>query len=71
MCYLDPEASFSFMKIAGLLLLVAGWLLVILAVVLLRTDASRAAFVFAGMGVQVLALVLVFRSHRPRHGGQS
>ena len=55
------------MKIAGLLLLVAGWLLAILAVVLLRTEASRAAFVLAGTGVQILALVLVFRGHRGAH----
>jgi hypothetical protein len=57
------------MKIAGLLLLLAGWLLVILAVLLLRTETSRSVFVLAGMGVQVLALVLVFRGH-PLSGGR-
>jgi len=58
------------MKIAGLLLLPAGWLLVILAVVLLRTETPRALFVLAGMGVQVLALVLVFRAHLPPRRGR-
>jgi hypothetical protein len=57
------------MKIAGLLLLVAGWLLTILAVILLRSETSRAAFVLAGMSVQVLAVVLVFRAHRLPRGG--
>ena len=56
------------MKIAGVLLLIAGWLLTILAVVLLRTEASRAAFVLAGLGVQVLALALLFRAHRSARG---
>jgi hypothetical protein len=58
------------MKIAGFLLLLAGWLLVLAAVVLLRAVGPRAAFVLAGLGVEALALVLVFRSHlspRGRH----
>lgn len=59
------------MKIAGVGLLVAGWLLAILAVLMLRTEASRAVFVLAGMGVQVLALVLIFRAHRPVRGGRA
>jgi len=58
------------MKIAGFLLLVAGWLLVLAAVVLLRAATPRAAFVLAGMGVEVLALVLVFRAHLERRGGR-
>lgn len=52
------------MRIAGMLLLVAGWALVVSAVVLLRTMAPRAAFMAAGLGVEVLGLVLVFRWHR-------
>lgn len=59
------------MKMAGLLLLAAGWLLVLAAIVLLRAAAPRAVFVLAGVGVQVLALVLVFRAHRLPHGGHS
>ena len=49
----------------------AGWLLAVLAVVLLRTEASRAAFVLAGIGVQVLAMVLVFRAHGAARGAHS
>jgi hypothetical protein len=59
------------MKIAGLLLLVSGWLLVLLAVVLLHAEAARAVFVLAGMGVQLLGLVLVFGTHRLRGEGRS
>jgi hypothetical protein len=55
------------MKIAGFLLLLAGWLLVLSAVVLLPAGEARAAFVLAGMAVEVLALVLFFRSHRIVH----
>ncbi len=58
------------MKIAGFLMLVAGWLLVLAAVVLLPAAAPQAAFALAGVGVEVLALVLVFRAHRARRGGQ-
>jgi len=51
------------MKLAGLLLLPAGWLLVVSALVLLVADAPRGAFVFAGVGVEILGLVLVARAH--------
>ena len=67
-CYVT-RYGFDFMKLAGLLLLLAGWLLVLTAVVLLPHDAaSQGAFVLAGMGVETLALVLLFRAHwvRPR-----
>ena len=59
------------MKMAGLLLLVAGWLLVLAAIVMLRAAAPRAAFVLAGVAVQGLALVLAFRAHRLPHGGHA
>ena len=61
--------GFDFMKLAGLLLLSAGWLLVLAALILLPpAAASQGAFVLAGMGVELLALTLLFRSHwtRPR-----
>ena len=51
------------MKLAGFLLLPAGWLLVLSAVVLLASPAPRTAFVLAGIAVEVLGLVLVVRTH--------
>ncbi|MGA2268929.1 MAG: hypothetical protein ABSH44_10720 [Bryobacteraceae bacterium] len=52
------------MRIAGFLLLLAGWGIVLSAVALLRPVSPIAGFVMAGTGVEVLGLVLVIRSHR-------
>ena len=51
------------MKLVSLLLLPAGWFIVLAAVVLLHPGASRGAFVLAGIGVQALGLVFLVRSH--------
>lgn len=52
------------MRIAGFLLLTAGWVIVTAALFLLSSLGPRAAFVFAGFAVQVLGLVFAIRSHR-------
>jgi divalent metal cation (Fe/Co/Zn/Cd) transporter len=52
------------MRIAGFLLLLAGWGIVLSAIALLRSSSPIARFVTAGTGVEVLGLVLVIRSHR-------
>ena len=57
-------SGYRFMKLAGFLLLPAGWLLVLAAIILLPAGSARPQFVLAGMAVEVLALVLMFRSHR-------
>lgn len=51
------------MKLAGFLLLLAGWAIVIFAVALLASAAQRVGFVLSGLGVEALGLVLAFRSH--------
>lgn len=51
------------MRFVGFLLMLSGWLLVLAAVVLLGSAGARGAFVFAGVAVEALGLVLVFRSH--------
>jgi hypothetical protein len=51
------------MKVAGFLLLLSGWILALAAIALLGAAGSRAAFLMAGIGVEVLGLVLVARSH--------
>jgi hypothetical protein len=57
------------MKFLGFLLLLAGWLLVLAAIVLLASPSSRASFVLAGIGVEGLGLTLVIRTHLiPRKG---
>lgn len=59
------------MKLAGFLLLVAGWVIVLTAVVLLSSSSARGGFVLAGLGVELLGLVLVARSHLRREGKAS
>jgi hypothetical protein len=51
------------MKVAGFLLLLTGWGLVLAALALLAKPGPRAVFVMAGMGVEVLGLVLAARGH--------
>ena len=51
------------MKVAGFLLLVAGWILVLAALVLLGAAGPRTAFLLAGVGVEILGLVLFARAH--------
>jgi len=55
------------MRLAGFFLLPAGWLLVLAAVVLLSPSPTQAAFSLAGMGVEILGLTLVVRSHLVPH----
>jgi hypothetical protein len=50
------------MKVGGFLMLLAGWFLVLAAIVLLPSPAMRAAFILAGVAVEVLGLILAFRS---------
>lgn len=51
------------MKLASFLLLVAGWAIVVSAVALLPAAGPRAAFVFAGVAVELFGLGLAVRSH--------
>ena len=51
------------MKLAGFLLLLAGWIIVAAAVILLLPENARAIFVLAGAGVEILGLTLVIRSN--------
>ncbi len=51
------------MKLAGLLLLVAGWAIVVAAVALLPSAGARAGFVLAGVAVELFGLALAIRAH--------
>jgi hypothetical protein len=51
------------MKVAGFLLLLSGWILVVAAIALLAATGPRSAFLLAGIGVEALGLALVARSH--------
>jgi hypothetical protein len=64
------EEFAGLMKIAGFLLLTAGWLLVLAAIVLLGSAGARSAFVLAGLGTEALGLTLAVRSHLSRGSGR-
>jgi hypothetical protein len=51
------------MKIAGFLLLTAGWAIVMAAVALLPSPGARVAFVLAGVAVELFGLALAVRAH--------
>lgn len=51
------------MKLIGCLLLLSGWFLVLAALVMLPGVMQRVAFVAAGVGVEVLGLVLLTRAY--------
>jgi len=57
------------MRLPGFLLLLAGWAIVLAAVALLRSTA-QGVFVVAGLGVQLLGLGFVVRSHVIPHGAK-
>jgi len=57
------------MKITGLLLMPSGWFIILAALVLLRTFFMQNLFIFAGIGVEILGLVLLTRGHLTVKGG--
>jgi hypothetical protein len=63
----SPRDGFG-MKLAGFLLLLSGWIIVIATLPLLPSSPMRAAFVLAGMGVELIGLSLVVHSHRVPKG---
>ena len=58
-----PRPGAFGMKFVGFLLLLAGWLLVLAAIVLLASAPSRTVFVLAGVAVEALGLTFVIHSH--------
>lgn len=59
------------MKITGLLMMPAGWFIVLTALVLLRPFLSRNLFIAAGIGVEIMGLILFTRAHLvPRRGNE-
>ena len=58
------------MKLLGFFLLLAGWILVIAAVLMLGQAAPRTIFILAGLGVEIVGLFLVARSHLLLRGGE-
>jgi hypothetical protein len=55
------------MRYAGFLFLSSGWVIVLAAVILLKS-AALAGFVLVGFALQLVGLTLVVRSHVIPHG---
>ena len=51
------------MKLASILWLLAGWGIVLSALLLLRSTPALIGFVMAGIAVELMGLFLMFRSH--------
>jgi hypothetical protein len=51
------------MKLLGFFLMLAGWAIVLTALVVLATQGARGVFVVAGIGVEATGIVLVIRGH--------
>jgi hypothetical protein len=56
------------MRLAGFLLLIAGWLLDLSAILMLTSLEARTGFVLAGIAVEILGFVVVARTHVPARG---
>ncbi|MGA8030282.1 MAG: hypothetical protein WB992_24325 [Bryobacteraceae bacterium] len=59
------------MRLAGFLLMLAGWVIALAAIALLASLPSRTCFVLAGMGIELLGLVFAARSHVRSRGAKS
>ena len=57
-------------RLAGLMLLVAGWLVLLFAIVLLSSTPLRYLFVIAGLLVESFGLVMVGMHHHTEAGGR-
>jgi membrane-bound ClpP family serine protease len=53
------------LRIAGIFLVLAGWILMLAAILMLSSLPLRTAFSLAGLAVQLLGLVLLARTHIP------
>jgi hypothetical protein len=56
------------MKLAGFLLLVSGWGIVVSTLPLLPSSPMRTAFVLAGMAVELIGLSLAVHSYKVPKG---
>lgn len=59
------------MRAVGFFLLVTGWAIVLAALAVIGSGVPLAAFVLSGVGVEILGLGLVIRSHLARRGEEA
>ncbi len=58
------------LRLAGFLLMPAGWVIVVTALMLLVSLPSRTCFVLAGVAIELLGLFLAARSHLSSRGAK-
>jgi hypothetical protein len=63
--FLENSRGGSPLKVASFFLLLSGWVLVVAALALLGSAPARMGFVMAGIGVEIVGVILVARSHLP------
>ena len=56
------------MKVAGLLVMPAGFFLILAALVLFADPPRRMAFVLCGLAVEIMGLIVAVRGHMPQRG---
>ncbi len=54
------------MKLAGFLLMPAGWFIAVSAVVLLHTVPAQTVFCLLGFAIEIVGFVFVAREHLPK-----
>jgi hypothetical protein len=58
------------MRLAGLLFMPAGWIIILATLALLPPGPAQGAFVLTGAGLEVVGLVIVARSYAVEQGEQ-
>ena len=67
--HLSPAVKWSqVLKIAGFLMMLAGWGVVLAAVLMLRSEASKTVFAIAGIAIEGLGFLIAARAHIPARG---
>lgn len=56
------------MKLTGFLFLLAGWVILLAALVLFGAARPRDVFVLVGAAIEIAGLILAARSHRAQRG---
>jgi hypothetical protein len=54
------------LKLAGFLLMLAGWIIAVSAIGLLHSLPAQTAFLLAGIAIEIVGFVLVARQHIPK-----
>lgn len=54
-------------KLMGVFLLLSGWMIVLATMALLTASTFRSSFLVAGVAVEAVGMMILFRAHRVTH----